>query len=78
MHLSHIPLTNIHNKVRQASGSSIGTVGCLNLSYNIEDTMFTHRFIVCTKLTTPIILGLDFAQAYHIGIDWNVDSTLYL
>ena len=40
--------------------------------------MFTHRFMVCTKLTTPIILGLDFAKAYHIGIDWNVDSTPYL
>ena len=33
---------------------------------------------MCTKLTTPIILGLDFAQAYHIGIDWNVDLTPYL
>ena len=60
------------------SGLSIGAVGCLNLSYNIEDTTFTHRFIMCTKLTTPIILSLDFAKAYHIGINWNVDSTPYL
>ena len=76
--LSHIPLTDIHNKVRQASGLSIGAIGCLNLSYNIEDTTFTHRFIVCTKLMTPIIRHLDFAKAYHIGIDWNVESTPYL
>ena len=76
--LTHLPLTDIHNKVQQASGESIGAIGYVNLSYMIEDACFYHKFIVCTKLTTPVILGLDFAKTYHIGIDWNMDSVPYL
>ena len=44
----------------------------------IEDACFYHKFIVCTKLTKPVILGLDFVKTYHIGIDWNMDSVPYL
>ena len=33
---------------------------------------------MCTKLATPVILGLEFAKTYHIGIDWNLDSVSYL
>ena len=76
--LTHLPLVDIHNKVQQASGESISAIGYMNLSYMIEDACFYHKFIVCTKLTMPVILSLDFAKTYHIGINWNMDSVPYL
>ena len=37
-----------------------------------------HNFIICTKLKQPLILRLDFAQRYRIGIDWDIYGTLFL
>ena len=43
----------------------------------IEEQNFTHNFIVCTKLKQNLILGMDFAPRYKIGIDWDINGKLF-
>ena len=33
---------------------------------------------MCTELKQHLILGLDFAQRYKIGIDWDINGKLFL
>ena len=53
-------------------------IGISPLDLNIEEQNFTHNFIVCTKLKQYFILGLNFAQRYKIGIDWDINRKLFL
>ena len=64
--------------VTQASGSSVGALGMIEITFTIEGHTFKHKFIVCSALKTDVILGLDFAQSYRIGIDWNDAMEPYL
>ena len=64
--------------VKEASGSSVGALGMIEIIFTIEEHTFKHKFIVCSALKTGMILGLDFAQSYHIGIDWNDSMEPYL
>ena len=50
--------------VKQASGSSVGALGMIEITFTIEGHTFKHKFIVCSALKTGVILGLDFAQSY--------------
>ena len=78
-HLPTIPLDKLVLKsVKQASGSSIGAKGTVDIAFRIQDKPFKHKFIVCSALKTEIILGLDFAQTYRIGIDWDESMAPYL
>ena len=64
--------------VNQASGGSIGAVGTIDITCMISNRTFKHKFIVCTALKAQMILGLDFAQTYRIGIDWDKNMEPYL
>ena len=64
--------------VKQASGGSIGAVGTIDIICKIRNRTFKHKFIVCTALKAQMILGLDFAQTYRIGIDWDSNMEPYL
>ena len=78
-YLPSVPLDKLLLKsVKQASGSSIGVKGTVNVLFRIQDKLFKHQFIVCSALKTEIILGLDFAQTYRIGIDWDESMAPYL
>ena len=35
-------------------------------------------FIVCQNLKQPLLFGMDFAQNYIIGIDWDHNGASYL
>ena len=56
-------------KVSNACVATLGPIGIAPLELNIDDQNFGHNFIVYTKLKQHLILGLDFAQRYRIGID---------
>ena len=45
---------------------------------DIEEHSFKYNFIIGTKLKQSLILGLDFAQRYKLGVDWDLSGTLYL
>ena len=78
-HLHKNPLNELKMKtVKQASGSSIGAIGTLDIKFRIHEKPFFQRVIVCASLKTEMILGLDFAQTYRIGIDWDETMALYL
>ena len=64
--------------VKQASGSSVGAIGMIEMICNIKGKSFKHKFIVCSALKETMILGLDFAQSYQIGIDWDDNMDPYL
>ena len=78
-YLPKIPLDKLTTKsVKQASGSSIGAMGTLDITFKVRERPFRHKFIVCSALKTEMILGLDFAQTYRIGIDWDENMAPYL
>ena len=64
--------------VNQASGGSIGAIGTMEIICKIRNRLFKHKFIVCSALKAQMILGLDFAQIYQIGIDWDDNTEPYL
>ena len=64
--------------VNQASGGSIGAIGTMDITCKIRNRTFKHKFIVCPALEAQMILGLDFAQTYQIGIDWDNNMEPYL
>ena len=64
--------------VNTASGAILGPIGLTSLTMNIEDHSLRHNFIICTKLKQPLIIGLDFAQRYRLGVDWDMTGTPYL
>ena len=45
---------------------------------NIEEHSFRHNVIICTKLKEPLMIGLDFAQRYRLGVDRDTSGTLYI
>ena len=64
--------------IKQASGGSIGAIGTIDIICKISNRTFKHKFIICTALKAQMILGLDFAQTYRIGIDWDRNMEPYL
>ena len=81
-HDQHFPQMKLQKlrmgNVKQASGSSIGAVGTIDITCKIRNRTFKHKFIVCTVLKAQMILGLDFTQTYWIGIDWDSNMEPYL
>ena len=85
--ISYQHFTNISNKVNiikkalwvnTASRATLGPIGIVQLTMNIEEHSFKCNFIICMKLKQPLIIGLDFAQRYKLGVDWNTSGTLSL
>ena len=64
-------------QVNTAIWATLGPIGIAPLDLNIEEQNCTNNFIVCTKLK-QLILGLDFAQRYNIGIYWDINGKLFL
>ena len=59
------------------SRAILGPIGIAPLELNIDDYNFKHNFVVCTNLKQHPILGLDFAQRYRIGIDWDINGIFF-
>ena len=71
-------MMKIHLRVGQADGTSLGPRGLVRLLIKIIDNHFEHLFIVCQNLKQPLLLRIDFAQHYKIGIDWDHTGASYL
>ena len=65
-------------KVKNASGINMGPIGICNETITLGPKNFSHAFIVCTDLTSSVILGLDFSSRFLIGTDWTKDRKMYL
>ena len=54
-----------------ATGTSMDPIGFTQCTFLINGHSFTHKFIVCTNQTRPVILGKDFSARNCIGIIWT-------
>ena len=66
-----VAMTKKHLRVSQADRTSLGPKGLIRLLIEINNNHFEHLFIVCQNLKQPLLFGMDFAQCYKIGIDWD-------
>ena len=52
--------------------------GIVKVTLEINDKQFEHTLIMSQNLKQPLLFGMDFAQNYRIGIDWDHNSVSYL
>ena len=69
-------LSTVHlPKVQNASGTDMGALGVFTINLCIGARHFFQKFIVCKKLTRPVILGRDFSIRNCVGIAWTKRGT---
>ena len=61
-------MIEMHLKVGQADGTSLGPKGLVKHLIEINNNHFEHLFIVCQNFKKPLLFGMDFAQHYKIGL----------
>lgn len=64
--------------ITAASGTKMRPSGTFTTTFQLGSKSFTQEFIVCSNLTSNIIVGLDFQKNNRIGTDWTPNGTLYL
>ena len=57
--------------VRSATGSYLAPIRLVNCTFMLGDTTLDCDFIVCKKLTRPLILGRDFLIQNHISVRYS-------
>ena len=57
--------------VTSASGSILCQLGIVQYLFKLGGDSFELNFIVCQRLTRPMILGLDFMHKHQIGLIWS-------
>ena len=65
-------------KIRAANGSFIKNRGECDLPFKINNKQFTSPFLCSDQLSQQLILGNNFAKAFHIGTSWDANDTLSL
>ena len=56
--------------VRTASGTDMGVIGFVTLTFAINNHVFTQQFIVCQSHMRLLILGQDFCVHHCTGCEW--------
>ena len=64
-------------KIRAANGSLIKNRGKCDLTFKINNEQFTFPFLCSDQLSQQLILGHNFAKAFHIG-PWGANDTMSL
>ena len=65
-------------KIRAANGSFIKNSGECDLTFKINNKHFTFPFLCSDQLSQQLILGHNFAKAFHIGTSWDANDTMSL
>ena len=63
--------TSFMPTLKGATGHDMLTRGITTFDFTINEHMFTNSFIVCTKMSRPIILGGDFTIPNTITVGWT-------
>ena len=58
-------------KVTSANGSPIKALGTTKCPVTLGNEQYTHTFMVCKNIKSPMILGIDFLRKYRIGTNWT-------
>ena len=67
--------TSFMPTLKGATGHDILTKGITTFDFMINEHTFTNSFIVCTKMSRPIILGRDFTIPNAISVGWTRHGT---
>ena len=57
--------------VKTASGTDMGAIGFVTLTFAINKHVFTQQFIVCRSQMRPLISGQDFCVHHCTGCEWT-------
>ena len=57
--------------LKGATGHDMLAKGITTVDFMINKHTFTKSFIVCTKMSRPIILGRDFTIPNAISVGWT-------
>ena len=58
--------------------SEIDNLGISDITFQLGNTTFTHRFIVSKSLSQDVLLGIDFVYANQIKLLYHDDHSPYL
>ena len=72
--LNHLN-TSFVPTLKGAMGHDMLTKGITTFDFTINEHTFTNSFIVCTKMSRPIILGRDFTVPNTILVGWTRHGT---
>ena len=67
--------TSFMPTLKGATGHDMLTKGVTTFDFTINEHTFTNSFIVCTKMSRPIILGRDFTIPNAISVGWTRHGT---
>ena len=67
--------TSFMPTLKGATGHDMLTRGITTFDFTINEHTFTNSFIVCTKMSRPIILGRDFTILNAITVGWTRHGT---
>ena len=65
-------------KIRAANGTFIPNKGECDISFTIGSEKFTFQFLCSDQLSQDIIVGNNFAHAFHIGTTWSAEDVMSL
>ena len=67
--------TSFMATLKGATGHDMLTKGVTTFDFMINEHTFTNSFIVCTKMSRPIILGRDFTIPNAMSVGWTKHGT---
>ena len=65
-------------KIRAANGSLFKNREECDLTFKINNEQFAFPFLCSDQWSQQLILGHNFAKAFHIGTSWDTNDTMSL
>ena len=59
--------------IRTANGQDYGVKGSIMINFKIGPCSFMHKFVVCSGITRPFILGEEFLSHHCFRLGWTDD-----
>ena len=63
-------------KIRSANGTFIPNKGECDIPFTVGSEKFTFQFLCSDQLSQEIIVGHNFAHAFHIGTTWSAKDVM--
>ena len=64
-------ISDTNTQVNTASGQDMGILGHVMVTFKLGKQSFTHKFLVCSFLTRPFILGEDYLSKNCMRMEWD-------
>ena len=60
--------------IRTANSQDVGVKGSIMINFKIGSCSFMHKFVVCSGITRPFILGEEFLSHHCFKLGWTDDN----